>query len=427
MPYRTYHSAEQASQYTVLTIRINEMRILIAVFLALSTLLLACERPKEALVFSTTFIQVPTQGASTGPRLATGASGALLLSWMEPADRGTALRFAHYHDGGWSAAITVTDEVAMFVNWADLPSVVPVRSDLLAAHWLQRSAAHSHAYNIAYAESSNGGVTWTKALTPHRDGTDTEHGFVSMYTAGRSTGLLWLDGRKMINDITDDPTASGMTLRAASVSNGEIIDNEQLVDELVCDCCQTDVAISSHGAIAVYRDRTADEIRDIAITRWLDGEWHRGRRIASDNWEIDGCPVNGPAISATGNRVAVAWFTAATGPLVRLSISDDGGEHFNAPIDVVRSNTLGRVDVVLLDDGGAAVSWLQSDDARTLLNVRRISADGALGPVRTVADALSQLSVPQMAKFGHDLVFAWTESRGSKNRVISARVDARSL
>jgi hypothetical protein len=33
--------------------------------------------------------------------------------------------------------------------------------------------------------------------------------------------------------------------------------------------------------------------------------------VHSDNWKIDACPVNGPAIAATGRRVAVAWFTAA--------------------------------------------------------------------------------------------------------------------
>ncbi|MGI9257962.1 MAG: sialidase family protein [Gammaproteobacteria bacterium] len=401
------------------------MRFLSLVCTAVMAALFGCQQAPEPPVFSPRFAPVPSLGDSTGPRLAAGPTGELILSWMEPGDDGTALRFAVYEDGTWGTPYSVVENAPLFVNWADLPSVVPMGDGRLAAHWLQ-TGDHSHAYNVVFAESLDAGATWSSPVVPHRDGTDTEHGFVSMYAADHATGLLWLDGRKMVNDVTDDPVVTGMTLRAAVITN-DAIDNEQLVDELICDCCQTDIAVTDSGPVAVYRDRSVNEIRDIAVTRHLDGRWQTGVRVARDDWEIAGCPVNGPSISAAGSRVAVAWFTAAIEPLVRLSISADSGAHFAAPVDIVRSDTLGRVGVVLLGDGDVAVSWLQASDAGAVIKVRRVSADGTLGPTRTISDSPAVFSVPQMALSGDDLVFAWTESGGSSDRVVSARVGARSL
>src|SRR5690606_40682603 len=61
----------------------------------------------------------------------------------------------------------------------------------------------------------------------------------------------------------------------------------------------------------LYRDRTVDEIRDIHVARLEDGAWRTLPAVHADNWKIAGCPVNGPAIAATGNDAVVAWFSAA--------------------------------------------------------------------------------------------------------------------
>jgi len=196
---------------------------------------------------------------------------------------------------------------------------------------------------------------------------------------------------------------------------------------LICDCCQTDIALAASGPIAVYRDRRVDEVRDIYVTRYVDGQWQTGNAVASDDWKIAGCPVNGPSITAQGNDVVVAWFSAADEPVVRVAMSNDSGMHFSAPIEVIRTNTLGRVAVVSLDDGDVGVSWLQSSDSGSVINVRRVSADGSLGPIHVVTTTAAAFSVPQMVRMRNDLVFAWTESVETAHRVVSARIDYRSL
>ena len=115
----------------------------------------------------------------------------------------------------------------------------------------------------------------------------------------------------MANEPGDDKSATAMTLRSAALSPDGQLADEQVVDEMICECCQTDVALTDAGPVVVYRDRSIDEMRDIGVSRFVDGRWQKGRLVSVDDWQIDGCPVNGPAIDADGDATAVAWFTAS--------------------------------------------------------------------------------------------------------------------
>lgn len=365
---------------------------------------------------------VPTSGRALGPRLSGGGAYDLLLSWMAPHSNGATLLYSRFGGGSWGAANSVVDIPSMFVNWADLPSVVPLGDGHIAAHWLERRAAGGYAYDVLFTQSSDNGVTWSEATRPHTDGTDTEHGFVSIYPDGPHTGLIWLDGRNMANADTNDQYAHGMTLRTAKFGDDSSPHGEQIIDNLVCDCCQTDVAMSSSGPVAVYRNRSREEIRDIYVARYIEDKWQPGHAIADDGWQIDACPVNGPAIDSMGQYVAIAWFNAADAPVVRFSLSIDGGESFSSPLDIGSDNALGRVGIALLDDGRAAVSWMQSVEGAPAKVLVRQVADGKLGPVRTVTSSAKSLSVPQMGVAGSDLIFVWSETMDDEQRIVSTKL-----
>jgi len=64
------------------------------------------------------------------------------------------------------------------------------------------------------------------------------------------------------------------------------------------------------GPIVAYRDRSDTEIRDIYVSRSVGSNWSQPVAVHRDNWQIAACPVNGPALSADGTAVALAWFTA---------------------------------------------------------------------------------------------------------------------
>jgi len=363
--------------------------------------LAACSEPESG----------PAPG-SAEPHLAPGPGGTVIMSWLESHGGVTALRYSLLSASEWSTARTIASGDNWFVNWADFPSIVAINDTLWAAHWLVKAADGTYEYDVAVSISTDGGETWQEPVTPHTDGTLSEHGFVSLYPQQGGVGALWLDGRNM---------ESGMTLRSAVVSKDNQITDSQLADDLVCDCCQTDVAMGPDGPIAVYRDRTTDEIRDVYVMRMINGEWEQGRPVADDGWKIAACPVNGPAIATRGDNVAVAWFTAANNNTkVRFAMSTNGAESFGDAIDIAVDRPLGRVGLLLLDDGTALVSWLsQGEGSEGLIQARAVFADGARGEVTTVAKTSSgrMSGFPQIAEYGDSIVFAWTQTGTEESMV----------
>jgi hypothetical protein len=343
---------------------------------------------------------------------------------MEPQGEMTALNFATLVDSALTSTRTVMLEPKMFVNWADLPSVTHVEGDHWLAHWLRYSAEKTYTYDVVTAQSFDDAANWTEPVTAHSDGTQSEHGFVSMYRDADGVALLWLDGRKTVDPSTENPLDTAMTLRTAIITpRGEKVD-EHVVDESVCDCCQTDVAVSSKGPIAVYRDRTSDEIRDIYVARFIDGAWQAGERLHADNWQIAGCPVNGPAIVAEDDLVAVAWFAVSDdSPRVRAIVSRDGGESFGQPIDIAQGRLSGYVGLAALPDQSLAVSWVgKNESGNNALQLRLVSPTEAPGPHREISE-IEQLRVfPQLGYQDDHLFLFWTDDTDSGRKLQGVRV-----
>lgn len=380
---------------------------------------------EQPLVIRTT--QSPTDGDSREPDLTTTPDGRVILSWVEKLnDKRYALRVAMLDQKGWSDAQTVAEGNNWFINWADFPSVIALKNGTLAAHWLVKSGSATYAYDVNISQSNDGGKSWTKSIVPHRDNTQTEHGFVSLLALpdGR-LGAVWLDGRNMRDMKEGDdhgPSPESMTLRYAAVDAGGNLSDEAELDERVCECCQTSAAVTSDGPIAVYRDRSPSEVRDVYIVRHVNGGWTRPQAVFADDWRINGCPVNGPVVAAEGATVAVAWFTSISEtPRVKIAFSQDAGATFSQPIAVDDGETVGRVDALLLPDGSALVCWLSGNVDGGAIKVRRVRADGAVGPPAEIAktDISRSSGFPRMARLGNDIHFAWTEF-GKPSRVRTA-------
>jgi hypothetical protein len=210
-----------------------------------------------------------------------------------------------------------------------------------------------------------------------------------------------------------------MSLRAAILGFDGTRTQEWELDQKTCDCCQTSVTITDNGPVVIYRDRSDDEIRDISIVRLIDDNWTDPVSIYSDNWKISGCPINGPRVFSIANTVAIAWYTAAYDvPKVNIIFSRDGGRSFGEPILVAESNTIGRVDLVMLDKETAVVSCMEDGD----IIACKVKVSGEIGEKIKIAQSSEGRSsgFPQMTKKGNDLIFAWTDAR--ENQVKIAQV-----
>lgn len=392
----------------------------------------------------------PAGAGSTTPDLFATPDGRVLMSWLEPMEsdggepastrRGRyALRFATLDGDTWSAPRTIADGGDFFVNWADFPSIVESEGTL-AAHWMVLNGGRGTAYDVHISRSTDGGESWDQPVVPHADATQTEHGFVSLVPEpdGGFTAI-WLDGRKFA-DRTEGESPE-MTLRATSFDGDGTQGPETLLDPRICDCCQTSAAYAGDTLLAVYRDRSEEEIRDIwSVRRTADG-WQDPVRVAEDNWQIPGCPVNGPAISGRGDSAAVAWFSLRGGVVeIKVTFTRDGGATFTEPILIDSSEVmgvdtgspsevagladasaarapipLGRVDIVWVDDSRVAVTWLVARGNEADVVLQTVGTDGTLGRRHTIATSTSSRSggFPRLVRGGDRLVIAWTEPDGS--------------
>lgn len=368
---------------------------------------LACQ-PKEQNIIS---LHSPAGVNSAEPHLFTDAAGDVFLSWVEKGDSMNTLQYSKLTGSEWSAPAPIASGKNWFVNWADYP-MLSVNNGKFISHFLDKSGEGTFAYDVKLSTSSDG-KAWSTPTILHDDGKQAEHGFVSLLPFGDNFLVVWLDGRNTVMEGMENMDHheghhGSMSLRAAVINPTGAKLKEWELDNKTCDCCQTTAVLTAAGPVVIYRDRSDEEIRDMSIVRLVNDAWTQPEPINADQWKIAGCPVNGPRADASGNNLVVAWFTASENqPKVNVAFSSNNGESFSKPVLVNKEQTIGRVDVILVDENNAIVSWMEG----AAINAMRISKDGTTGrPVQIAKTSEARSSgFPQMTRTGDEIVFAWTD------------------
>lgn len=401
------------------TSRNGGMRSSLCVVLAL---IVACAEPSGLTVGDIEFRGPP---GSSEPSLHATSDGRFILTWQESiGDTTFALKVAVREAGVWSEPVSVIQDPDLFVNWADFPSLVETVSGTWIVHWLEKVADDPYAYHVKLALSEDHGRTWSGPIVPHEDRSNQEHGFVSMVPFGEGVALVWLDGRGMGTDGSDERE---MSLRATTLSADGALGEDILLDGRTCECCQTALVRSGASLVAAYRDRSLEEIRDISVVRLVAGEWSEPAPLAEDDWYYPGCPVNGPQLSAAGDTLIVTWFTAPENePAVYAAYSYDVGASFGPRIRIDDGDPLGRVDVEFVTGGKALVVWLERTTAAAEIRARLIYPSGEAGDAWSVAETSESRAsgFPRLASSGGEVLLAWTlTGEGGGVRVASLRLN----
>ena len=325
-------------------------------------------------------IPAPANLHALSPTLSVAPDGAVWMAWVEsgtgPVARGNtqpehaaspsvanALRAARYDAelNRFTAAHTIVSDSAVAASPADCPQLVADAAGDLYSVWTD---GHGGAW---LSTSPDHGVTW-KRPRPWSSGGNAVEKFSLVRLADGRVLAAWLDDRRR--------TTGGPKALFTRIIGGPDA-SDRLVDDSVCDCCQTSlVAFLDDGALLAYRGRTAENVRDIDVARFKHGAWMPARVLNNDDWRITACPVNGPSLATDGSRVAASWFTAAGNePRVLASFSPDAGARWLMPLRVDHGHPVGHVATVLLRDGAFVVVWMENDGSVWL---RRISPDYAV-------------------------------------------------
>lgn len=393
----------------------------------LCSALFACnnQQKKTEEAASIKMLASPAGDSCAEPYLFTDAKGMVHLSWVEKKGKTSTLFFSSLQNERWSTPVAVSSGNNWFVNWADYPVISSDANGNMLAHFLEKSDTAKFTYDVKVTASSDHGKTWSKATVLHDDGKKAEHGFVSIIPYNDQFMVSWLDGRKtaMEGEHSGHEGHHGeMTLRGALLDKAGKKTKEWELDGRICDCCQTTIAVTTNGPVVVYRDRSDEEIRDMSIVRLVNGEWTQPKTIFADAWKIAGCPVNGPRADAIGNNVAIAWFSMKDKQSeVKVIFSADGGATFQQPIRIDEGKAIGRVDLVLLDEQTAMVSWMEGATIKAM----KVHKDGTKEQPVIVAESSDARSsgFPQMTKTGDHLIFAWTDSKAKTIKLAALQLN----
>ena len=358
-------------------------------------------------------IKNPSLINSSLPRLFSNGED-LLMSWIQNKDSIVSLKYSKFNGINWTAPTEIISGSDWFVNWADFPAIADNNGSILT-NILKKSAEGTYTYDIHLQLYSKQKNTWKNNILLNQDGIKSEHGFVSMLPYNNDSFFVtWLDGRTLVGVPKENEQ---MTLRAAFIDAEGEISNDILLDDKTCECCNTAATMTANGPVVAYRDRSDTEIRDISIVRFVNGNWTAPKNVYQDHWEIPGCPVNGPAIDSFNDAVALAWFTAENdNPRIQVSFSENQGETFGLQYRVDNGNAIGRVDIVMIDQNNAVVSWMEPDGIDTLIQILKVSSNGEKNIPITITKTRSERSsgFPQLELVGDRLYVAWTSLEDKK-------------
>jgi len=331
-------------------------------------------------------IENPSKMSSAESNLVVAQNGALYLSWIEEDDSYSNLYLSQYKEDKFAWARRIASGENWFVNWADFPGIAAFNQEgHLLSYWLEMKGQGTYDYDIKYSMSSNHGQSWSTPRILHNDGVAAEHGFVSAVPYEDKLLIVWLDGRSMGSGHGDAGHNHGhgngsMMLRSAMVDIAGDVSNRLMIDDRVCECCQTDITISPCGAFVVYRDRSPDEIRDTYYAQYTGKEWSEPKPLYQDKWKINGCPVNGPQIDNNNGIIAAAWYSESNNlRKVQLSISNDCGNTFSDPFILSEGEkAMGRLDLKVSYKGTIYISYMEESIDTADIIICAVNKDGKI-------------------------------------------------
>ena len=239
------------------------------------------------------------------------------------------------------------------------------------------------------------------AIRRRRSNTDSSR---SSRRRARASASSWLDGREMAGGHEAGAHGS-MALRSAFIANGQAGAEQRHRSDRSASAARRRPPARPTASIVVYRDKSDGEFETSRSSRFSGGQWSAPAIVHADDWQINGCPVNGPAIAALGNDVAVAWYQVKDGePQGSSRVFCGGALVFDAgPTELGRH--VRRLALVMPAPDRAIVSHIERTAEGPQLVLREARRDGRTGTplavgAMTNADARAALPASRSSADG---------------------------
>jgi hypothetical protein len=360
-------------------------------------------------------------------------------AWAATDSTGTDVYAAFSDDGGahFGAPVRVNDVAGDANAGGEQPPRIVVRDRQIAVVWVSK---RDGAAAIRVATSTDGGATFGAARTITPPGLTGARGWES--AALSDDGALhavWLDGRNATAAPSHEHHESGTASSAQPAAHAPMRQDiyhaiwrgneapvETAVATNVCFCCKTAIVSRGQDVFVAWRHLFPGGIRDIAVARSTDGgaSFSAPVRVSEDNWKIDACPDDGPAMAIdASNALHVVWPTLAHDPSGdRMAIfetsSTDGGATFAPRRRVDSAMASSAHPRLAVGADGPAVVWdeLANGERRAWIRLGTGSAEPITGE--------PSATYPAIAATARGFVLGWTQQDGER-AVLRTRVIGR--
>ncbi len=209
---------------------------------------------------------------------------------------------------------------------------------------------------------------------------------------------------------------------AINAQNGLNFVAQKLSDDL-CECCHIAAAFDKDGrAVLIARFIYPGGIRDHGLIRTSsDGKEPFVTRVTFDQWSIEACPEQGPAISISDDgRYHITWFTQGS---VRQGLfyaySSDQGQHFSNPLSFGNPMKLPSHPDIMAQGKHIILTWTEYNGVKTELMVMQ-SLDGSQSwsQPRSIAEATAETDYPILLSNDEGIYVSWN-SKAEGYRLIS--------
>ncbi len=401
---------------------------------------LGCEKPPHHTAFEPVTLAV-SGTLNRMPSLAVSGNRVVAV-WTSTKNEVMDVYAAVSEDGGrnFSSPERVNDTPGDVSSNAEQPPRVVMSGSKVATIWPSRLDGTS---DIRMALSNDGGRTFGTPLTLHSSSLTGARGWQSL-TAGRdgSVHAVWLDGRDADPAMKHRPHRGSKdgshghggdprqdVYHAVVAPDGSVTVSH--VARNVCFCCKTAVGVGPSGRVdVVWRHIFPESMRDIAMASSTDG----GRtfsplaRVSEDNWQLSGCPDDGPAMAIDARGSAhIAWPTLVNDTAPQKAIfytSTTDGRSFTPR---TRLSTIDQEDAahpqIAVDAAGNVAAVWDEQQGNNRRIVMRVAPRGGsqFDGLRELSDG-SSVFHPHIVGGNGGFLVAWGMRTGDNSAIIVQRV-----
>jgi hypothetical protein len=338
------------------------------------------------------------------PAVAPVGDGTVYVAWVEHRSKEANVWLAHFdgEERPLGQPTRVNPDAGGATAWrGDPPTIAVSPEGAVYVGWTARDEAAAHASTLYLSASSDGGRSFAAPTRVNDDAKPGVHGMHSLAVSGDGrVYMAWLDERD-IEPKEADPSKAPSHMHtesnrvvyfAASTDGGRTFSKNSRVAGEVCPCCKTSLAVGADGRVyAAWRQVLPGNFRHIAVASSTDGglSFSTAAVVSDDRWELQGCPVSGPALAAGADGfLRVLWYTAgeAGKPGLYWSESHDGGRTFSQRQVLAEMEGHGTPALLKGEGGILTAVWEGADGASSAAMTARLEGDGRVTTASVVAE-----------------------------------------